>query len=247
MSNLLESPVKDSTILQDNNDSSVLDLLDTTSQHSTHVYSSNCKICIQNSTTESNKLPSSFEKDNISNTTTTTVAAMMPPTSPVAKIKQEIDSSPPIVQRLQPKRVRVENESFNEFLKEAEKKLSDKILMEIQQSSTINSIDTQSSDNNDNNKDKSITTNDMNKTKSLTKQSSKEISRDKNSETNGNKHSANEHSSSNNNNNNNNKTTKPVWKGTIFMQDVARFVATAQVITGNANEIKYHLRVCYII
>ncbi|KAH9497772.1 Death-inducer obliterator 1 [Dermatophagoides farinae] len=215
MSNLLESPVKDSTILQDNNDSSVLDLLDTTSQHSTHVYSSNCKICIQNSTTESNKLPSSFEKDNISNTTTT-VAAMMPPTSPVAKIKQEIDSSPPVVQRLQPKRVRVENESFNEFLKEAEKKLSDKILMEIQQSSTINSIDTQSSDNNDNNKDKSITTNDMNKTKSLTKQSSKEISRDKNSETNGNKHSANEHSSSNNNNNNNNKTTKPVWKGTIF-------------------------------
>lgn len=222
MSNLLESPVKEAPVSltsgpQENNDSSLLDILDTTSQHSAHVYSSNCKICTQNSSAnESIKL----EKDNISN------VSMMPPTSPVAKTSKEIDS--PTVQRLQPKRVRVENESFNEFLKEAEKKLSDKILMEIQHSITT-TVDTQSS----NDIDKSITTNDMNSTKSSQQSplsSSKETSHDKNSDTNGNKIS--EH-----------KTSKPVWKGTIFMQDVAKFVATAQVITGNAVEVKYHLRV----
>ncbi|OTF79842.1 hypothetical protein BLA29_012548, partial [Euroglyphus maynei] len=102
----------------------------------------------------------------------------MPPTSPVAKTSKEIDS--PTVQRLQPKRVRVENESFNEFLKEAEKKLSDK--MKTQHSFTV---DTQSS----NDIDKSITTNEMNSTKQSpsSSSSSKDTSRDKNSETNGNK------------------------------------------------------------
>lgn len=100
--------------------------------------------------------------------------------------------------------------------------------MEIQHSITT-TVDTQSS----NDIDKSITTNDMNSTKSSQQSplsSSKETSHDKNSDTNGNKIS--EH-----------KTSKPVWKGTIFMQDVAKFVATAQVITGNAVEVKYHLRV----
>src|SRR5690625_3415938 len=101
-----------------------MELLDTTAQHSSHVYSNNCKICTKKQSTDAGT--EKREK-------TTASAAKMGPsagssvsTTSVVKESSTGSSSDgtPSTPVLQPKRVQIVPESTNKFLKEAAKFLS---------------------------------------------------------------------------------------------------------------------------
>lgn len=139
----------------------ILDVLDTTSQHKSHVYSNNCKICTKSEESE--------------------------PQTPTS-VKPEKETE--VQNRSQPIRVRVEHESTSKFLQKVVK-LSDKLKSETAEPSNDTVV------------------------------SPKEISEKKLSDS---KVKHNSHHEM--------KNAKCVWKGTIFMQEVAKFVASAHNISG---------------
>ena len=106
----------------------ILDVLDSTSQHKSHVYSSNCKICTKSI---------AENKSNIK-----TDSSILKNKSPTKQSKKD-KVSPESINRTQPIRVRVEHESTSKFLQNVVK-LSDKLLLE-NPSTSANSLNTDSS------------------------------------------------------------------------------------------------------
>ncbi|KAJ6224915.1 hypothetical protein RDWZM_003460 [Blomia tropicalis] len=139
-----------------------LDILDTTSQHKSHLYSNNCKICTKEQVDDTNN-----------------------------------ESEKTQTNRPKPKRVRIELESTNKFLEQVDK-ISDKFRLDDKQSTINLALPTE-------NISTTTTIADSIISPSNKKSETKQVE----------------------------EVAKPVWKGTIFMQDVAKFVATAHTISGN--------------
>ena len=161
-----------------------LDILDTTSQHKSHLYSNNCKICT---------------KEQVDESKATTKSSIVTNKSSVTNILSSTNNESEKTQtnRPKPKRVRIELESTNKFLEQVDK-ISDKFRLDDKQSTINLALPTE-------NISTTTTIADSIISPSNKKSETKQVE----------------------------EVTKPVWKGTIFMQDVAKFVATAHTISGN--------------
>ncbi|KAI2809191.1 Death-inducer obliterator 1 [Blomia tropicalis] len=161
-----------------------LDILDTTSQHKSHLYSNNCKICT---------------KEQVDESKATTKSSIVTNKSSVTNILSSTNNESEKTQtnRPKPKRVRIELESTNKFLEQVDK-ISDKFRLDDKQSTINLALPTE-------NISTTTTIADSIISPSNKKSETKQVE----------------------------EVAKPVWKGTIFMQDVAKFVATAHTISGN--------------